>query len=111
LRHDLLPPKPAAKTQTPVEIGRANILDQRRRVERQRDLIAKLERDGSHDFVADPVRILGQMQQALTQMEAHHAVALSAIDHGGCAHAAAEPTRHAMPTIENPAMISSVLSR
>jgi hypothetical protein len=109
LRHDLLPPKPAAKAQTPVEIGRANILDQRRRVERQRDLIAKLERHGSHD--ADPVRILGQMEQALTQMEAHHGVALSAIDHLGCAHAAAEPTRHAMPTIQNPAMISSVLSR
>jgi hypothetical protein len=72
LRHDLLSPKPAAKTQTPVEIGRANILDQRRRVERQRDLIAKLERDGSHDLVAEPVRILGEMEQTLVQMGSYH---------------------------------------
>jgi hypothetical protein len=64
---------PAAETQTLVEIGRTNILDQRRRIEAQRDLIARLERDGSRDLVADPVRLLGQMEQALTQMGAHYA--------------------------------------
>jgi hypothetical protein len=100
---------PAPETQRPVEIGRANILDQRRRIEGQQDLIARLERDGSPDLVAEPIRILGQMEQALTQMEAHHTAALSTIDDVGCADAAAESTN--MPTIESPAMISPRLSR
>jgi hypothetical protein len=40
---------PAAEAQTPVEIGKTNILDRRRRIDRQRELIARLERDGSLD--------------------------------------------------------------
>jgi hypothetical protein len=68
-------PNPTAEAQTPVEIGKMNILDQRRRIDRQRELIAGLERDGSPDLVADAVRILGEMEQALAQMEAHHAAA------------------------------------
>jgi hypothetical protein len=68
-------PSPTAEAQTPVEIGKTNILDQRRRIDRQRELIAGLERDGSPDLVADAVRILGEMEQALAQMEAHHAAA------------------------------------
>ena len=68
-------PNPTAEAQTPVEIGKTNILGQRRRIDRQRELIAGLERDGSPDLVADAVRILGEMQQALAQMEAHHAAA------------------------------------
>ena len=39
------------------------------------ELIARRERDGSPDLVADAVRILGEMEQALAQMEAHHAAA------------------------------------
>ena len=66
-------PNPTADAQTPVDIGKTNILDQRRRIERQRELIARLERDGSPD--ADAVRILGEMEQALARMEAHHAAA------------------------------------
>jgi hypothetical protein len=65
----------SAEMQTPIEIGRANILNQRRRIEGQRDLIARFERDRTPDLVADPVRVLGQMEQALTQMEAHHSAA------------------------------------
>ena len=95
---------PAAETQRPVEIGSANILDQRRRIEGQRALITRLERDGSPDL-ADSIRVLGQMEQALTQMAAHHAAALSSAD------PAAEPTTHAVLTIESPAMISPPLSR
>jgi hypothetical protein len=63
-------PNPTAEAQTPVEIGKTNILDQRRRIDRPRELIAGLERDGSPDLVA--VRILGEMEEALAQMEAHH---------------------------------------
>ena len=65
-------PNPTAEAQTPVEIGKTNILDQRRRIDRQRELIAGLERNGSPDLVADAVRILGEMEQALAQMETHH---------------------------------------
>ena len=64
-----------AAAQTTVEIGKKNILDQRRRIERQRGLIARLENDDSPDSVAEAVRILGEMKQALAQMEAHHAAA------------------------------------
>jgi predicted ABC-class ATPase len=49
-------PNPAAESQTPAEIGKTNILDQRRRIERQRELMARLERDGSPDLVAEAVR-------------------------------------------------------
>jgi hypothetical protein len=68
-------PNSAAEAETLVEIGKANILDQRRRIERQRELIARLERDGSPDLVADAVRILGEMEQGLAAMEAHHTAA------------------------------------
>jgi hypothetical protein len=68
-------PNPTAEAQTPVEIGKTNILDQRRRIDRQRELIAGLERDGSPDLVAEAVRILGEMEQALARMEAHYAAA------------------------------------
>ena len=68
-------PNPGAEVETPVEIGKTNILDQRRRIERQRELIARLEHDGSPDLVADAVRILGEMEQALAGMEAHHSAA------------------------------------
>jgi hypothetical protein len=68
-------PNPAVGAQTPAEIGKTNILDQRRRIDRQRELIARLERDGSPDLVAEAVRVLGEMEQALAQMEAHHAAA------------------------------------
>ena len=68
-------PNSVAEAHTPVEIGKTNILDQRRRIERQRGLIARLESDGLPDSVAEAVRILGEMEQALAQMEAHHAAA------------------------------------
>ena len=64
-------PNSAAEAQTPIEIGKTNILDQRRRIERQRGLIARLESDGSpYNSVAEAVRILGEMEQALAQMDA-----------------------------------------
>jgi hypothetical protein len=63
----------AAAAKTTVEIGKKNILKQRLQIERQRALIAQLERDGPPNLVADAVRILGQMEQALAQMEAHRA--------------------------------------
>jgi hypothetical protein len=56
--------------ETTVEISKKNIL-QRLRIERQRALIPRLERDGSFDLVDDAVRVLGEMERVLAQMEAH----------------------------------------
>lgn len=64
-----LPRRPRRQSRS----ARLIFLDQRRRIERQRELIARLESDGWE--VADAVRILGEMEQALAQMEAHHAAA------------------------------------
>jgi hypothetical protein len=64
-----------AAAKTTVEIGKKKIIDQRLRIERQRALIARLERDGSPDLVADAVRVPGQIEQALALMEGHHAAA------------------------------------
>ncbi len=53
-----------------LEIGKKQILDQRLRIERQRHLIARHERDGYPDLVADALRMLGEMDRALARMEA-----------------------------------------
>jgi hypothetical protein len=56
-----------------VEVGKKQILDQRLRIERQHELIARHERDGCPDLVADAVRTLGQMDRVLARMEVHYA--------------------------------------
>ena len=58
-----------------VEVGKKQILDQRLRIERQLHLIARHERDGYPDLVADAVRILSEMELALARMEARYAKA------------------------------------
>jgi hypothetical protein len=58
-----------------VEMGKKQILDQCLRVERQLRLIARHERDGNPDLVADAVRMLAEMERALARMRAHYAKA------------------------------------
>ena len=65
----------AIRAKKTVEVGKKQILDQRLRIERQHELIARHERDGYPDLVADAVRILGEMDRALARMEAHYAKA------------------------------------
>jgi hypothetical protein len=65
----------AAAAKKTVEIGKKQILDQRLRIERQRHLIARHERDGYPDLVADAVRMLDEMERALARMQAHYAKA------------------------------------
>jgi hypothetical protein len=55
-----------------VEVGKKQILDQCLRIERQLRLIARHERDGYPDLVADAIRILAEMERALARMRAHH---------------------------------------
>jgi hypothetical protein len=56
-------------------IGKKHILDQQLRIVRQRELMTKLERDGHPDVVAEARRFLAEMEQALSEMEAHYAAA------------------------------------
>jgi hypothetical protein len=61
------------KTSTKFE--RAGVFDgmvspQRERIERQRKLVARLERDGLPDLSIEAVRLLGEMERALAQMKA-----------------------------------------
>jgi hypothetical protein len=57
------------------EIGRKHILDQKLRIVRQREQIAKLERDGHPDVLAVALRVLAEMEQTLSGMEKHYAEA------------------------------------
>jgi hypothetical protein len=66
---------PVAATETTIEIGKQNILDQRLRIKRQRALVARLGCNGSSGLVAHAARNLSHMEQALAQMVAHHAAA------------------------------------
>jgi hypothetical protein len=66
-------PDAAVAAKKTVEVGKKQILDQRLRIDRQRHLIARHERDGHPDLAADAVRMLGQMERALAEMEAHYA--------------------------------------
>ena len=65
----------AATAKSAVEIGKKHILDQKLRIERQRELIAKLEGDGHSDIIVDACRLLAEMEQALAGMKAHYAAA------------------------------------
>ena len=53
--------------------SRQQILDQCLRIERQLRLIARHERDGYPDLVADAIRMLAEMDRALARMRAHQA--------------------------------------
>jgi hypothetical protein len=44
-----------------VEVGRKHVLDQRLRIERHKELTAKLERDGDADVVAKARQLLADM--------------------------------------------------
>ena len=66
---------PAEAAKNSIMIGRKHIIDQQLRIARQRELMAKLERDGHPDVVADARRALTEMEQMLVQMEVDYAAA------------------------------------
>jgi hypothetical protein len=66
---------PAEAAKNTVEISKRHVLDQQVRIARQQELIAKLERDGHADIVADGRRLLAEMEQSLATMQAHYAQA------------------------------------
>jgi hypothetical protein len=76
---------PAEAAKNTFEIGRKHILDQQLRIVRQRELIAKLERDGHPDVVAVALRVLAEMKQTLSGMEKHYAEARERLTQSGLA--------------------------
>jgi hypothetical protein len=63
----------AEAAKTAVQVGKKQILDQQLRIGRHRELMAKLERDGQPDLLAQARRQLVEMEQTLAQMEAAYA--------------------------------------
>ncbi len=66
---------PAEAAKHTVEMGKKHVLDQQQRIARQNELIAKLERGGHRDSIAEALRLLTEMQETLAEMEAHLAAA------------------------------------
>ncbi len=58
-----------------IEVGKKHVLDQRLRIERHKELTAKLERDGQPDVVAKARQLLAEMEQTLARMQAEYAAA------------------------------------
>jgi hypothetical protein len=48
-----------------IEVGKKHVLDQRLRIERHKELTAKLERDGDPDVVAKAHQLLADMETAM----------------------------------------------
>jgi hypothetical protein len=53
-----------------IAIGRKHLLDQRLRIERHKEFIDKLERDGQPNVIAEARRLLCEMEQTLARMQA-----------------------------------------
>jgi len=62
-----------AEAKTALPVGKKQILDQQLRIGHHRDLMAKFERDGHLDLLAQARRQLVEMEQTLAQMEAVYA--------------------------------------
>jgi len=56
---------PAEAAKNTIELGKKHIHKQCRRIEQQHELIARLERDGHIDLVAEAVGHLGDMRKML----------------------------------------------
>jgi hypothetical protein len=63
---------PAEAAKDTVEIGKKHIAGQCQRIERQQELIKRLERDRQFDLVAEAVRDLDKMKDTLAQLEADY---------------------------------------
>jgi hypothetical protein len=64
---------PTEAVKNTVDIGKKHILDQQLRIGRHRELMAKVEREGHLDVLAQLRRQLVEMEQTLAQMEAAYA--------------------------------------
>ena len=53
-----------------IAIGTKHVLDQRLRIERHKEFIRKLEREGQPNVIAEAQRLLCEMEQTLARMQA-----------------------------------------
>ena len=61
---------PAEAAKHTVEIGKKHVLHQQQRIARHNELIAKLEREGHRDLIAEALRLLTEMKQTLAHQAA-----------------------------------------
>ena len=66
---------PAVTAKQLVDLARKNIEDQQRRIARQRELMAKYERDDDVARLSEARRVLEKMQKQLGRMTAAHVAA------------------------------------
>jgi hypothetical protein len=66
---------PAVLAKQLVDLARKHIEDQQSRIVRQRELMAKYERDDDTARIAEARRVLEKLQKQLAQMTAEHAAA------------------------------------
>jgi hypothetical protein len=66
---------PVEAAKNGVEIAKRDIFDQMRRVEQQRALIGKLERDDLHDRLPGARRLLSYMERTLAEFQCNYSAA------------------------------------
>jgi uncharacterized protein YjgD (DUF1641 family) len=67
---------PAAEAaHSAINIAERYISEQQMRIDRQRELVAKLERDGGLDMLTEGRRALAEMERTLAQLRADYAAA------------------------------------
>ena len=70
MRHSPAMASSAHSPKDTIAIGRKHLLDQRLRIDRHKDFIGKLERDGQPNVIAEARRLLCEMEQTLARMQA-----------------------------------------
>ena len=66
---------PAEAAKNGVEIAQRHLFDQIRRIEQQRALIGKLERDDLHDRLPSARRLLLDMERTLAEFQCNYSAA------------------------------------
>jgi hypothetical protein len=61
---------PSKSPRDKFSIGRKHLLDQRLRIERHKDFIGRLERDGQRGVIVEARRLLREMEETLARMQA-----------------------------------------
>ena len=69
MRHRLAMTSSSKSPRDTIAIGRKHLLDQRLRIEKHKEFIGKLERDGQPNVIAEARRLLSEMEQTLARMQ------------------------------------------
>jgi hypothetical protein len=69
MRHRLAMTSSSKSPRDTIAIGRKHLLDQRLRIEKHKEFMGKLERDGQPNVIAEARRLLSEMEQTLARMQ------------------------------------------